>query len=45
MNALTFSSFGSSDVLDYKSVADPILKHDEILVEMRSIGLNFADIY
>lgn len=45
MKALTFSSFGTSDVLEYQEVADPVLRPGELLVEMRSIGLNFADIY
>lgn len=45
MKALTFSTFGDSSVLDYKNVPDPILKDGEILLEMKSIGLNFADIY
>jgi NADPH:quinone reductase len=44
MKALTLSSFGSSDVLTYTTVANPILKPDEILVEMKAIGLNFADL-
>lgn len=44
MKALTFSSFGSSDVLEYKEIPAPILKPGEILVEMKAIGLNFADI-
>lgn len=45
MKALTFSSFGDSSVLDYKEIADPVLKQGEILLEMKAIGLNFADIY
>ncbi|QNK62938.1 quinone oxidoreductase [Pedobacter sp. PAMC26386] len=45
MKALTFSSFGGSEVLDYIEVAKPILKEGEVLVEMKAIGLNFADIY
>jgi len=45
MKALTFSEFGNSDVLEYKDVADPALKPDEVLVQMKAIGLNFADIY
>ncbi|WP_158994600.1 quinone oxidoreductase [Mucilaginibacter sp. L196] len=44
MKALTLSTPGKSDVLEYKDVADPILKSDEILVKMEAIGLNFADI-
>ncbi|OHT44574.1 quinone oxidoreductase family protein [Flavobacterium tructae] len=45
MKALTFSSFGNSDVLEYIETPNPSLKDDEILVEMRAIGLNFADVY
>ena len=44
MFALTLTTFGSSEVLVYKEISDPILKEGEILVEMRAIGLNFADI-
>ena len=44
MKALTLSTFGSSDVLEYQEVDDPILKDNEILVEMKAIGLNFADL-
>lgn len=45
MKALTFSEFGSSKVLKYATIADPVLKENEILVEMKAIGLNFGDIY
>lgn len=45
MKALTFSCFGNSDVLEYINIPNPTLKEDEILVEMRAIGLNFADVY
>ena len=44
MKALTLSAFGSSDVLEYREVSDPVLKEGEILVEMKAIGLNFADV-
>jgi NADPH:quinone reductase len=44
MKALTLSSFGNSDVLEYKEINNPILKRNEILVEMKTIGLNFADL-
>ena len=44
MKALTLSAFGNSDVLEYQEVNDPVLKGNELLVEMKSIGLNFADI-
>jgi NADPH2:quinone reductase len=45
MKALTFSTFGNSDILEYTDIPTPILKEEEILVEMRAIGLNFADVY
>jgi NADPH:quinone reductase len=44
MKALTIASFGSSDVLEYKEVNDPVLHVNEILVQMKAIGLNFADL-
>jgi NADPH2:quinone reductase len=43
MKALTFSSFGNPDVLEYTEVSKPLLKRDEILVQMKAIGLNYAD--
>jgi NADPH2:quinone reductase len=45
MKVLTFSNFGDSDVLKYLETPSPELKTDEILVEMKAIGLNFADVY
>jgi NADPH:quinone reductase len=44
MKALTLSSFGASDVLEYKEVNNPVLQFNGILVEMKAIGLNFADL-
>lgn len=44
MKALTFSSFGKPDVLEYREINNPVLKPGEILVEMKAIGLNYADI-
>lgn len=43
MKALTFSSFGKPDVLEYTEVNKPVLKQDEVLVQMKAIGLNYAD--
>jgi NADPH:quinone reductase len=45
MKALIFSSFGTAEVLEYIDVAEPILKDDDILVQMKAIGLNYADVY
>lgn len=45
MNALTFSEFGDPAVLDYIKLPVPSLGTREVLVEMKAIGLNYADIY
>ncbi|WP_338768860.1 quinone oxidoreductase [Bernardetia sp. ABR2-2B] len=45
MKALTFSEFGGSDVLKYIDIKVPTLEDNEVLVEMKAIGLNYADIY
>ena len=44
MKALVFNTFGGPEVLEYLEIADPVIGHDEILVRMKAIGLNFADI-
>ncbi len=45
MKALIFEKFGGPEVLQYKDIPNPVIKENEILVRMRAIGLNFADIY
>ncbi len=45
MKALIFKTFGGPEVLEYGEVKDPVIGPDEILVRMKAIGLNFADIY
>ncbi len=45
MKALTFSKFGSSEVLEYMEIPIPEIKEQEVLVKMKAIGLNYADIY
>jgi NADPH2:quinone reductase len=44
MKALTLSTFGGPEVLECRDVPDPVLKQGDVLVEMRAIGLNFADL-
>lgn len=44
MKALTLTAFGNSGVLEYKEIPDPALQKGEILIEMKTIGLNFADL-
>jgi NADPH2:quinone reductase len=45
MKALIFEQFGGPDVLIYKEIQDPIVEGDQLLVRMKAIGLNFADVY
>ena len=45
MKALVFEKFGGPDVLHYREIEDASIGTDEILLEMKSIGLNFADVY
>jgi len=45
MKALTFSKFGSPNVLEYIEIPKPQIKDNEILLRNKAIGLNFADIY
>ena len=45
MKALVFNTFGGPEVLEYCEVMDPVIGPDEILLRMKAIGLNFADIY
>ncbi len=45
MKALTFSEFGTPEVLEYKEIPKPEIKKNEILLKNKAIGLNFADIY
>ncbi len=44
MQAIPFSSFGGSEVLDYLSVPNPSPKSDEVLIEVTAAGVNFPDI-
>lgn len=45
MQALYFTEFGTSDVLQYGEVPLPQVQANEVLVKNKYIGLNFADIY
>lgn len=45
MRALTFSKFGSPEVLEYIEIPKPQINDNEILLKNKAIGLNFADIY
>jgi NADPH:quinone reductase len=45
MHALTFSKFGTTEVLEYIEIPTPSLTEKGVLVKMEAIGLNYADIY
>lgn len=45
MHALVFETFGGPDVLQYRELRDPELRDGHVQLDMRAIGLNFADIY
>jgi NADPH2:quinone reductase len=45
MKALCFETFGGPEVLEYREVPDPIIGPHDLLVRMKAIGLNFADVY
>ncbi len=45
MKALTFDHFGGPEVLRYQEIPNPEPAPGEVLVEVRAVGLNFADVY
>ncbi|MDX8342146.1 quinone oxidoreductase [Rossellomorea sp. YZS02] len=45
MKALVFETFGGPDVLHVQEIEAPEIGPDDVLVEMKAIGLNFADVY
>ena len=45
MHALLFEKFGGPEVLHWGEQPDPISAPGQALVRMRSVGLNFADVY
>ncbi|MFB5193310.1 quinone oxidoreductase [Neobacillus sp. KR4-4] len=45
MKALVFNTFGGPEILEYTEIVEPAIDPDEILLNMKAIGLNFADIY
>ncbi|TVY10766.1 quinone oxidoreductase family protein [Paenibacillus cremeus] len=45
MKALVFDHFGGPEVLQLRELPDPELKPGTVLVRVKAIGLNYADIY
>lgn len=44
MKAVLVRKFGGPEVLDYATVADPEPGPDQVLIRVRTLGVNFADI-
>ncbi|WP_282033617.1 quinone oxidoreductase family protein [Metabacillus indicus] len=45
MKALVFNQFGGPEVLKMADVEAPVIGPDEVLIRMKAVGLNFADVY
>lgn len=45
MKALVFDHFGGPDVLTVRETTEPAYSKAEVIVRMKAIGLNFADVY
>lgn len=45
MKALIFETFGGPEVLHYRDIKDPEIGSEDVLLDMKAIGLNFADVY
>jgi NADPH:quinone reductase-like Zn-dependent oxidoreductase len=45
MKAVIFSQHGGPEVLQYTEVADPQIKADEVLIEVRACALNHLDLW
>jgi NADPH2:quinone reductase len=45
MKAVQFHEYGPPEVLRYEEVPDPRLADDQAMVKLKSIGVNFTDIY
>ncbi|MGH9774972.1 MAG: zinc-binding dehydrogenase [Candidatus Acidiferrales bacterium] len=45
MKAIVFARHGGPEVLDYKDVADPGIKANEVLVRVRACALNHLDLW
>jgi NADPH:quinone reductase-like Zn-dependent oxidoreductase len=45
MNAVIFKQHGGPEVLEYADVADPAIKPNEVLVEVKACALNHLDVW
>jgi NADPH2:quinone reductase len=45
MNAIQITSTGGPEVLEYRTVADPVPNRGEVLIQVHTSGVNFIDVY
>lgn len=45
MKAIQITSTGGPEVLEYRTVPDPLPKHGEVLIQVHTSGVNFIDVY
>lgn len=45
MKAVVFHEHGSSDVLRYEDFPDPVLRDDQVLVDVKAVALNHLDLF
>ena len=45
MKAIQITSTGGPEVLEYRTVSDPIPRRDEVLIQVHTSGVNFIDVY
>src|ERR1700733_4184013 len=45
MKAVQITSTGGPEVLEYRTVPDPLPKHGEVLIQVHTSGVNFIDVY
>lgn len=45
MKAIVFQEFGGPEVLKYADIPDPTLRHDQVMVRVKSCALNHLDLW
>jgi NADPH2:quinone reductase len=43
MKAIQITTFGGPEVMNYLDIADPVAKDGEVIIDVTSIGINYAD--
>jgi NADPH:quinone reductase len=45
MKAIQITSTGGPEVLEYRTVPDPVPNRNEVLIQVHTSGVNFIDVY